>query len=86
MKIRLQRLQRLLAVLGVVTVPIASAMAPDVVRLSVDPEGLEKIDAFVSGHLGTFLFDSGIGVSGITRVFSGSIGCKPWGIIYRIPF
>lgn len=74
-------LQCLIAVLGLVLAPIASAMARDVIRMSVDSEGLETVDATASGHPGRFLFDSGFGVSAMTPAFAGIIGCTPWGKI-----
>jgi hypothetical protein len=39
------------------------------------------VRASIAGHEGTFLFDSGSGVSNITPEFAGKIGCKPWGLI-----
>jgi hypothetical protein len=40
-----------------------------------------KVHAIVSGHEGTFLFDSGSGVSSVSPEFAASIGCHPWGQI-----
>ncbi len=37
------------------------------------------VRASVAGHEGTFLFDTGGGVSYITPEFAAKTGCKPWG-------
>ncbi|WP_161557150.1 aspartyl protease family protein [Acidisarcina polymorpha] len=43
--------------------------------------GFLTVRASIAGHEGTFLFDSGSGVSNITPQFASKIGCKPWGLI-----
>jgi hypothetical protein len=43
--------------------------------------GFLTVHASIAGHEGTFLFDSGSGVSNITPQFASKIGCKPWGLI-----
>ncbi len=40
-----------------------------------------KLQATIAGHKGTFLFDSGSGVSSISPEFAALIGCEPWGQI-----
>ncbi len=40
-----------------------------------------KIQATIAGHKGTFLFDSGSGISSISPEFAALIGCDPWGQI-----
>ena len=40
-----------------------------------------KVQATVAGHKGTFLFDSGSGVSSISPEFAALMGCEPWGQI-----
>lgn len=57
----------------------APALARDVVPLTIDADGVERVVATVNGRSGTFLFDSGIGTTAITPAFAASIGCKPWG-------
>src|SRR5690349_7831301 len=39
------------------------------------------VRASVNGHPGTFLFDTGQGVSSISPAFAAKIGCRPWGRI-----
>jgi hypothetical protein len=39
------------------------------------------VHATVNGQPGTFLFDTGEGVSTISPAFAAKIGCKPWGRI-----
>lgn len=46
-------------------------LAPYLVKLAV-------VHATVGGHEGTFLFDTGEGVSSITPQFAAQIGCRPW--------
>ncbi len=40
-----------------------------------------KLQATVGGHRGTFLFDSGSGISSVSPEFAALIGCQPWGQI-----
>ncbi|MGY2732742.1 hypothetical protein [Sphingomonas sp. UYP23] len=54
-------------------------MARDVVLLSASSAGIETVQATVGGRKGSYLFDSGIGTSGITPAVAAAIGCKPWG-------
>lgn len=46
--------------------------------------GFLSVHATMNGHEGTFLLDSGSGVSNITPEFAHEIGCKPWGQITGI--
>lgn len=39
------------------------------------------VQAMIGGKTGTFLFDTGGGVTNITPEFAAAIGCKPWGQI-----
>jgi hypothetical protein len=39
------------------------------------------VHATINGHPGTFLFDTGQGVSSISPAFAEKIGCRPWGRI-----
>lgn len=43
--------------------------------------GLTVVHAKVNGQEGTFLFDTGGGISVLTPQFAQRIGCKPWGQI-----
>lgn len=43
--------------------------------------GFLTVRGSIAGHEGTFLFDTGSGVSNITPQFANKIGCKPWGQI-----
>ncbi|WP_192954811.1 pepsin/retropepsin-like aspartic protease family protein [Gallaecimonas mangrovi] len=71
----------LLLSLCLVAVAPASWAKTQVLTLAVNKAGLEVINAKVAGRKGTFLFDSGIGVSGVTPAFAAAIGCTPWGKI-----
>ncbi|MGI4730189.1 MAG: aspartyl protease family protein [Janthinobacterium lividum] len=69
----------LLALLTAIAVPTVPTIARTVVPLATGSQGIEKIEAVVSGRRGTFLFDSGIGTSAVTPAVAEAIGCKPWG-------
>ena len=74
--------QQRLLVLGLAALAAPSVgMARDVVPLSASSAGIETIKATVDGKEGTYLFDSGIGTSGVTPAVAAAIGCKPWGKI-----
>lgn len=40
-----------------------------------------EVHAVVNGQLGTFLFDTGEGVSSFSQDFAKKVGCRPWGRI-----
>jgi len=61
-----------------VVAPFARAQATTTVVLEPIVGGLLKVNARVGGHDGTFLFDSGSGVSSLSPGFAGAIGCRPW--------
>ena len=44
-------------------------------------DNLLTVHASIHGHAGTFLFDTGEGVSMISPAFAQAIGCTPWGQI-----
>ena len=58
----------------------AQSSSSDIALLSL-PGGFLSVQAVIGDHQGTFLFDSGSGVSSITPEFAAKIGCKPWGQI-----
>ena len=64
-----------------VVAPFAKAQASTTVVLEPIVGGLLKVHASVGGHDGTFLFDSGSGVSSLSPEFAVAIGCRPWGQI-----
>jgi hypothetical protein len=64
-----------------VVAPFARAQASTTVVLDPTVGGLLKVHASVGGHDGTFLFDSGSGVSSLSPEFAVAIGCRPWGQI-----
>ena len=66
------------ALLGNAALAIDGVRAAVVIRMQ-DVAGMQSIQATVGGRQGTFLFDSGIGVSAVTPQFAYAIGCKPWG-------
>ncbi len=59
----------------------ALAQRLNVIALEPATGGLMKVQATVAGHKGTFLFDSGSGVSSVSPEFAALIGCEPWGQI-----
>ena len=59
----------------------ARGQQSDTIALEPALHGLLKMHATVSGHKGTFLFDSGSGVSSISPEFAAKLGCRPWGQI-----
>lgn len=65
--------------------PIAMALAlnerPTSIPLEPYLRYQSTITASVGGRTGTFLFDTGEGVTAITPEFSNLIRCKPWGRI-----
>jgi hypothetical protein len=71
----------LLFLLFFVVAPFAKAQASTNVVLEPIVGGLLKVHASVGGHDGTFLFDSGSGVSSLSPEFAVAIGCRPWGQI-----
>lgn len=73
--------QRLLVLSIAALMAPSAGMARDVFPLSASSAGIETIKATVDGEEGTYLFDSGIGTSGVTPAVAAAIGCKPWGKI-----
>ena len=71
----------LFAIASALCAPANAAPAPAVIPLTPYLTKLATVRATVAGHEGTFLFDSGEGVSSITPAFAQQIGCKPWGQI-----
>jgi hypothetical protein len=66
------------------SVALAQTTAPvAVITFDRYPIGddLLTVHASVTGHAGTFLFDTGEGVSMISSELAKAIGCKPWGRI-----
>jgi hypothetical protein len=59
----------------------AQAQTSIIVPLEPTVDGLLKIHANIAGREGTFLFDSGSGISSISPEFAALIGCHPWGQI-----
>jgi hypothetical protein len=59
--------------------PAIAAERDTTVIQMADIAGIQSIQATIGGKPGTFLFDSGIGVSAITPEIATAIGCKPWG-------
>lgn len=59
----------------------AASVQPTSVVLQTSKETGQSITARIDGIPGTFLFDSGWGVTAVTPAFAAQIGCKPWGQI-----
>lgn len=55
--------------------------APQIIPLKIVAGGLQTIEATIDGQQGTFLFDSGWGVSAVTPAMAKRINCRPWGRI-----
>jgi hypothetical protein len=62
---------------------LASAGDPPPATIPTSPyvAGLTVVHAKVNGQEGTFLFDTGGGISVLTPQFAEKVGCKPWGQI-----
>lgn len=59
---------------------LSAAASPEaVIALHTTKDAGQTLKAEVNGTAGTFLFDSGWGVSAITPAVAAKIGCKPWG-------
>jgi hypothetical protein len=66
----------------VLTNSIQAAMpSPLVIKLEPYPGTQSVVHATVAGHQGTFLFDTGEGVSMISPSLAQAIDCKPWGVV-----
>lgn len=78
----MKKLARLLSS-GVLVTSFALHAQTSSVQIPLEPleGGLLALHAQIGGQEGTFLFDSGSGVSNITPEFASRIGCKPWGQI-----
>lgn len=72
-----------LAAIAAVSAPAAAVAPTPLAAIPLTPYlvKLATIHVSVGGHEGTFLFDTGEGVSSITPDFAAQIGCKPWGQI-----
>mgnify|MGYP004715661607 CR=1 FL=1 len=53
--------------------------AQDLIQLEEYDQGIAATKAMIDGQNGLFMFDSGIGTSGITPGTAQKIGCVPWG-------
>lgn len=73
----------LLAALAAVCAPATADAPAPLAAIPLTPYlvKLATVHVSVAGHEGTFLFDTGEGVSSITPEFAAKIGCKPWGQI-----
>ncbi|MGI4827215.1 MAG: hypothetical protein ACRYFU_03355 [Janthinobacterium lividum] len=71
----------LLLLLYLVLAPFVQAQAPTTIKLNLVSDGVFTVHATIAGHEGTFLFDSGAGISNISPDFAASIKCRPWGQI-----
>jgi hypothetical protein len=60
-----------------------SAATPPIATLNLEPYLREQavVHATVNGQPGTFLFDTGEGVSSFSPAFAKKISCRPWGRI-----
>lgn len=71
----------MLAKLGLVLVLCVAAIPEAVLPLHPYLARQETLDAVIDGISGTFLFDTGEGVTAISPQFAEKIGCRPWGRI-----
>lgn len=67
----------------VLTTPFASAgpVRPAEIPLAAYLGPTVSMRATIGGVEGTFMFDTGAGVSSVTPAFAAKIGCAPWGRI-----
>ncbi|WP_165488581.1 MULTISPECIES: retropepsin-like aspartic protease [Dyella] len=70
------------------TIVACLALAPALHAASAKPIQFQPfmeraliVNATINGHPGTFMFDTGGGISFISPKFAAEIGCKPWGQI-----
>ncbi|WP_198150538.1 retropepsin-like aspartic protease [Gluconobacter cerinus] len=77
MTIRIKHLCKAIPIILGLNMTIAHAR--DVIPLEVDDQGIAAIQAMADDQRGLFMFDSGIGTSGITPDTAKRIGCIPWG-------
>jgi Aspartyl protease len=59
----------------------AHSAAPATIPLEPYLKAQAVVHAVVNGQRGTFMFDTGEGVSSISPEFAAKIGCEPWGRI-----
>jgi len=59
----------------------ATPMAPDIIPLASYQGKQFTVQASVNGHLHTFLFDTGEGVSMISLSVAADAGCHPWAVV-----
>lgn len=64
---------------GALAVLASGPVAAQEIRLGDYLGALHTVEATVAGQRGTFLFDTGGGVSVVTPEFAERIGCAPWG-------
>lgn len=69
----------IIAITGAVPASSLHTVGEDVVTLKPYLGQQTTITATVNGIEGTFLFDTGEGLSTITPAFASRINCKPWG-------
>ena len=79
--VRMVKLNLLLVLTLLICSCSVFAQRTNVIALEPATGGLMKVQATVAGHKGTFLFDSGSGLSSISPEFATLIGCEPWGQI-----
>lgn len=68
-----------LVLLSSLFAPVALTQGSLTVPLTPVAHGFLKLRATVAGREGTFLFDSGSGISSLSPAFAASVGCHPWG-------
>ncbi len=54
---------------------------PQVIQTLVLPHRITGMRAAVAGQVGTYLFDTGMGVTVVTPATAARAGCRPWGQI-----
>lgn len=76
-------MNRLLAAtcLAITVFAASGTQAREVLPLVQLSEGVETLRATVGGQAGNYLFDSGLGTTGITPDVASAIHCTPWGKI-----
>ena len=84
------RFKQTMAVLGAGLLAIASARAAHVAPITIPlhpyVDGLATVQLSVNGQTGTFLFDTGEGLSVISPEFAARVPCEPWGQITGFRF
>ena len=69
------------ALLALALTTLSPAVPAETIQLTPFIQTARTVHAVINGQAGTFLFDTGGGLSLLTPAFAKKIGCQPWGQI-----